>query len=105
MKYAQIIIISDLPLSFPTTMQEVGRRLRGEGDDGEGPGGGGADVRARGVTARGDGGGGALRAAACEADGERAAPVGAQVRPPAAAATLASGNPSFVHAQYTWHTI
>ena len=57
------------------------------------------------VFRRGDGGGRARRAAAGEADGERAAPVGAQVRPPAAAATLAStGNPSFVHAQYTWHT-
>lgn len=66
-------------------MQEVGR-LRGEGADGEDVAGGGADVRAGRVPARGDGGGGARRAADGEAGGEGAGPLGAQVRPPAAAA-------------------
>ena len=68
-------------------LQEVGRRLRGKSDDAEDAAGGAADLRAHCVPARGDCGGGAGRATAGEAGGERAPPVGAQVRSPASAAT------------------
>lgn len=62
-------------------------RLRGEGNDGEDAAGGAAGVRQGRVPPRGRGGGGARWAAPGEAGRQRAAPVGAQVRPQAATTT------------------
>lgn len=68
-------------------LQEVGQRLRGKSDDAEDAARRAADLRAHRVPARGDCCGGAGGATPGEADGERAPPVGAQVRPPDSAAT------------------